>query len=172
MAGTGRRIGFYLFGTLILVLTAAAGAGGVLALVYLPELRILARLTASGGAAPAPAAAVPAAAAAPALAGTPAEFVTIILTAVTVVLAALAIILALAAVVGYVQIKNAAEAAAEAAATVAAKETAAKVAAETAIPVATRVAEAAVATLRGSTGDAGDAIAAAQDKGERDAGTV
>lgn len=78
----------------------------------------------------------------PEAAFTRAEFITIILTAVTVILAALAIVLALAGVVGYVQIKSAAEAEARKAAEARAEEVAARVAEQMAIKVSGRDAEA------------------------------
>jgi hypothetical protein len=156
---------FYIIGTIKMVSFAAMAAASFMALVYLPELRILARIAA--GLSPAgegiEARSIPDT---PNLGGTPAEFITIILTAVTVVLAALAIVLALAALVGYVQIKNAAEAAA----TATAREISARVAEDVATPVATRVAEAAVAALEGGNSKDGDAIAGAQDQGGRNAG--
>lgn len=96
--------------------------------------RWLARSTSDGGTS----LAVPAVTEAAATALKWSDAVTLILTATTVVLAALALILAVAAVVGYAQIKGAAEAVAKETA----RAVAEPVARETAGPVAARTAEA------------------------------
>ena len=85
---------------------------------------------------------------------TPADLVTILLTAVTVVLAALAIGIGILAVWGYTTLRTGAIRVAEKAA----NETAARVARETAEPVAARVAEQTASAVAGRS-PAGDEIA-------------
>jgi hypothetical protein len=119
VAALGPRVWFYAIRAVWLLAGGCTIVAASMAAYYLPRI---------GSSAPAPApapaaAAPPAAEVAAAPAGTAAtwvptqvEFVTIILTAIAVMLAGLAIVLALASVVGYVQIKNAAETAAKQAA--------------------------------------------------------
>lgn len=88
----------------------------------------------------------------------PSEFITIVLAAVTVVLAALAIVLAVAGAIGYVQIKNGAEAEARKTA----QDVATAVAEKVAGTIAARVAEAMVSQTAGQDEATGDAFAKAE----------
>lgn len=118
VAALGPRVWFYTIRAVWLLAGGGTIVAASMAAYYLPRI---------GSSAPAPSATAPPvpsaaeAAAAPVATSatwvpTQVEFVTIILTAITVMLAGLAIVLALASVVGYVQIKNAAETAAKGAA--------------------------------------------------------